>query len=327
MRQTMTEGKAAHWTDAKERGHYWAMRGLVTLYRVSGRALAYPIVTVVVFYFFLTRSSTRRHSAQYLRRVFGRPASLWQVWRHHLTFGRSLMDRISAWMGRFERTDVAFAGHQTLLELQEQRRGAVLLGAHFGNLELCRAVIENDGSLTLNVILHSRNTENFNRVLRSVSDQVQVRLIQVDEVTPATAIMLRERLDRGEFLVLLADRLPPDNQERTLAADFLGDPVQLPAGPFWLALMLGAPVYFLAGYQTENGYEAALEPLYPGGKVARRERDSVCRELVRLYTRTLENCCRRYPFQWFNFFDFWGDDQPRGEPPSSAPSSRSTTDS
>ncbi|MDQ2076971.1 hypothetical protein [Marinimicrobium sp. ABcell2] len=309
----MTEPQSTHWASMKERGHYWGMAFLVVLYRFFGRWLMYPLVGVVVTYFFLTRRSTRRHSAQYLSRALGRPAGLWQVWRHHMAFGANLMERVAAWMGRIQRSDVAFEGHHTLLELQQSKRGAVLLGAHFGTLEMCRAVVENDGSLKLNVIRHGQNTRKFNRVMGNVNRKSQVRLIPLQEITPATAIYLRERLDEGEFVILLADRLPPDNPNRTLRAPFLGSEVQWPAGPFWLALMLGAPVFFIAACHTGFVYQATLKPLYSGGKVPRQERETVCQELLQKYVGVLEGLCHRHPYQWFNFYDYWGDDAPARE--------------
>lgn len=306
----MNDPGQRHWTETKERGNYWAMRILVAVYRVGGRLLLKPLVTLVVLYFFITRPSVRRHSAAYLRRVLGRPPRWRDLWRHQLSFGLALVDRLGAWMGRIRRTDVAFDGHQTMLDLQARSTGAVLLGAHLGNLEMCRAVVTNDGSMKLNVILHNRNTENFNRLIQNVSGQSGIRLIQVDDITPVTAMQLRAKLDQGEFLILLADRLPPGNTGRFIRHPVLGDDVRLPMGPFWLSLMLGAPVYFMAGFATNRGHRAVLEPLYDGGKVARRDRDRVSRELVSSYVHYLERYCRRYPFQWFNFYDYWEDDLP-----------------
>lgn len=300
---------ARAWANASERGHYGAMKLLYWLYRFGGRWLLYPPLALVVFYFYLTRPATRRHSRHYLRRVLGREPGRWRVWRHHWSFGVALLNRLGAWMNRIQRTDVRFPGHQLMLDLQAQKRGAVMLGAHFGNLEMCRAVVENDGSLRLNVILHKAGREKFNRLVRDVSDKAEVRLFQVSEVNPATAMLLKEKLDQGEFLIVLADRLPPVASARSLSAPFLGDEAAFPAGPFWLALMLGAPVYFMAGFTTEKGYEAVMEPLYNGEPVPRREREQVCDRLLKAYIERLEHYCRRYPYQWFNFFDFWGDDR------------------
>ncbi|BFM21751.1 LpxL/LpxP family acyltransferase [Gilvimarinus japonicus] len=298
-----------HWSEARERGSAWGMQLLFSVYRFGGRILVYPVVCIIVSYFYLTRASVRRHSARYLARATGHKARALQVWRHHLAFARALMDRLDAWMGRIQRKDVDFPGHQTLRQLQADKKGGVLLGAHFGNLEMCRAVVENDGSLKLNVILHNANTAKFNKVVERASQRSGVRLIQVDDITPATAMMLKAKLDEGEFLILLADRLPPGNTQRYFSAPFLGAQARFPTGPFWLALLLDAPVFFMAGFDTGSGYRARLVPLREAGRVRRSERDRACQTMLADYIEQLEQLCRAYPLQWFNFFDYWGDER------------------
>lgn len=307
--QHQPEQASNDWATVGERGSYWGMRFLVFLYRWGGHILLYPIMWLVVLYFFITRSATRRYSRLYLTRALGAPVSSWQVWRHHLAFATALLDRVGAWMGKIVRRDVAFAEHQHMEDLQTQRKGAVLLGAHLGNLEMCRAVVEGDGSLVLNVILHSHNTQKFNQLLQRVNPQAQVRLIQVDDITPATAMALRAKLDAGEFIILLADRLPPGNQERYFEQSFLGAPVRFPAGPFWLALLLGAPIYFIVGLRTKTGFKAMLEPLSDGTPVARKMRAQACQVILASYIGKLEQACREHPYQWFNFYDYWRDDE------------------
>ncbi|WP_049721101.1 LpxL/LpxP family acyltransferase [Gilvimarinus polysaccharolyticus] len=308
----MSEPKAQvedGWTDVRERGSLWAMKILFTIYRWGGCYLALPIVYCTVFYFFIRRASTRRHSRYYLQRATGAKPSLWLIWRHHMAFARALLDRLGAWMGRINIDQVSFPDRQTMIDLQAKGRGCILLGTHFGNLEMCRALEENDNKLTLNVILHTGNTENYNALLASASELSSVRLIQVADITPATAIMLKNKLDDGEFLILLADRLPPGNAQRYYTAPFLGTEARFPTGPFWLALMLDAPVFFIAGYDTGNGYNIRIAPLRDAGRVPRTERDDVCQAMLTDYIKELEPLCQTHPLQWFNFFDYWGDER------------------
>ena len=55
-------------------------------------------------------------------------------------------------------------------------------------------------------------------------------------------------------------------------------------------------------------YRVESEPLYLGGRVPRRERDKIVRELVDRYADYLERTCLRVPYQWFNFFEYWEED-------------------
>ena len=59
-------------------------------------------------------------------------------------------------------------------------------------------------------------------------------------------------------------------------------------------------------------YETLLRPLGDAARVPRGEREKRARELLAGYVALLESTCTRLPFQWFNFYDFWGDDAETG---------------
>ena len=59
--------------------------------------------------------------------------------------------------------------------------------------------------------------------------------------------------------------------------------------------------------QGAGRYEVFAERLAERVVLPRRERDERVRELVAVYAARLEHYCLRSPYQWFNFFDYWGD--------------------
>ena len=87
----------------------------------------------------------------------------------------------------------------------------------------------------------------------------------------------------------------------------LGAPAQFPEGPFRLALVLGVPVVLFFGlYQGGGRYRIFLEVL-PESPAARREQRSPAALGVEGYVRRLEHYARAAPYNWFNFYDFWGE--------------------
>jgi predicted LPLAT superfamily acyltransferase len=87
---------------------------------------------------------------------------------------------------------------------------------------------------------------------------------------------------------------------------FLGGRARFPEGPFALAALIGCPLMFATATRvSDRGYRVESEPIYPGGRVPRAERDKVVEEMVRRYALALEATCLRSPHQWFNFFRFW----------------------
>ena len=73
--------------------------------------------------------------------------------------------------------------------------------------------------------------------------------------------------------------------------------------------MLECPVLFALCVGTGPAhYETLLRPIGDAARVPRSEREKRARELLARYVALLESTCTRLPFQWFNFYDFWGDD-------------------
>jgi len=92
---------------------------------------------------------------------------------------------------------------------------------------------------------------------------------------------------------------------------FLGREAPFPVGPFMLAAVSGAPL--IATFSLQIGpatYRFFAEP--PQQLSFRRgvSRESQLRAWVEQYVLQLETLARQYPYQWFNFYDFWD-----GEPP------------
>jgi hypothetical protein len=113
---------------------------------------------------------------------------------------------------------------------------------------------------------------------------------------------------------MLADRTLPGGdgaRSRTVRIPFLGQPAPFPDGPFRLAAMLRRKVVFMAGlYRGGRDYDMRFAELadfsaLPPGPTAR---DAAIRQALEDYVRMLESLCRDAPYNWFNFFDFWGED-------------------
>ena len=301
--------RASQWARTRERGSYQAMRLLVFVYRYGGNLLLSPVLYCVVSYFFVTRRATRRYSRLYLERAMPGRITRWDLWRHQMAFARALMYRIRAWMGKVPEADVDFPQRPELHAMKKRGQGVLFLGAHLGNLDMFRAMVKPGESFVLNILVHTRHARKFNRLLHRINPQTRVNLLQVDQITPETAMLLRSKLDDGEAVVLLADRVPSGTESRHYTTEFLGCQARFPLGPFWLAVLLKVPVFFMTSVYTGSGYKVVVEPLLQDSPpVSRRERASAAQELFNAYVAQLEQLCRRYPLQWFNFYDFWLDD-------------------
>ena len=55
-------------------------------------------------------------------------------------------------------------------------------------------------------------------------------------------------------------------------------------------------------------YRVRSWPIYPGGRVPRRERVAAVHRMIEAYAAVLETAVLEAPYQWFNFFVFWSQD-------------------
>lgn len=305
---------AATWWRVAERGSVWAMRLTVGIYRLLGLRLTTAFIAPVIAYFFLTNRETRRASRQYLQRLYeitGGVAALaraptWRdCFRHYRQFGLTVLDRLVFATGGGDRIQIALHGREHFTRLLERRQGGVLLGAHLGSFDALRALAARAG-IVVHVLMYTRHAERINSVLRKLDPQTAVRVIRIDHSSLDILFRLKECVERGEFVAILGDRVPPGRRPRLRRVPFLGAPAPFPEGPFLLASLLGCPVLFMVALRRHDArYEIFAEVLSERVELPRREREARLEHLISAYAQRIEVYCRQAPYQWFNFYDFW----------------------
>ncbi len=306
----MRDIHSQHWSEHAERGSSLGLRVTVLSYRLLGDRFARALLRPVVGWFFLTGRTAREASLNYLQRLHamhpGAPAPSWpNAFRHMLAFADANLDKLAAWTGRVTLGDIAFDNQSAFETLLASGRGAILLGAHFGNLEMMRALAQLNGIARVNAVVYTDHARRFNAALASATPGFEVNLIQVSSIGPDTAMLLRDKIDRGEHLVIVGDRTPPAENGRVVTVDFLGAPALFPQGPFILAALLECPVYLFVCARDDAGYRVHFEPFAASITLPRGQREKTITEHAQRYADRMAQLCCRMPFQWFNFFDFW----------------------
>jgi len=290
------------------------MRLLLAVYRYGGRWLFRGCLLPVIGFYVVFQRSSYRASRDYLDKMHGansafpRPRA-WHSFYHLWHFGDALLDKLGVWMGRITRQDVVLHNGHIIDELLARKQGALILISHLGNFEICQALSETRPNLRLAVLHHTQNAMKFNRVLNDYNQGSEVELLQVSDIDIALAMQLSEKISTGQFLAIAADRVAVDNMNRSSTVDFLGHPAAFPTGPFVLATALQAPVLTIHCIRREGRYHIHFEYLWQGGVVARRNRDQKIQDMMKTYVQRLEHYCLKAPWQWYNFYPFWGTGQ------------------
>jgi len=301
---------AADWTRQRERSNLFAMRLMRWFAMTAGRRLARVLLHPIALYFLLVNGEARRASRGYLTRVLGRPATLADSYRHIHCFAATVLDRVYLLQGRHDLFEVDGRNLEAIDVSLQTGEGAMVVGAHLGSFEALRATAQGRGARVA-MLMYEDNARLINAALAAVAPGVQIDTIALGR--PGAMLKLRQWLDDGGLAGLLADRTLPTHsgRTRTLRLPFLGDEAPFSDGPFRLAAMLRRRVVFMAGlYHGGNRYELRFVELADFRQVAAAgaDLDALIVAATKRYVTLLEGLCREVPYNWFNFFDFWGAD-------------------
>ncbi len=318
-----TQG-TTHWSQQRESGSGGGVgiQVLLFIHRMFGRAVFRVCLYPVMAWFFVSQRQAREASKTFLVATHRHGATAFRsspTWRdsfrHFYAFGEALLDKLLAWSGRIPNDAIDFPQQDELQRVLRHGRGAVLIGAHLGNLELIRAVA-NQQQLRVQAVYFTENAQQFQAQLQKQNPDVAKNVIAVSDIGPETAMQLRAAIDHGDILVIVGDRTSVKHQERSVLVNFMGRPAPFAIGPWVLAALLECPVYLFFCVREQQRHRVWLESFAtPQLRLQRERREQHLQEIISLYAQRLQEYALRYPLQWFNFYDFWA----VTAPPSSEP--------
>jgi len=268
--------------------------------RLTARALLYP----VTLYFFFRRGPERRASREYLERVLGRRVTAWHVLRHIHCFSCTILDRLFMFSEGFRRFDIRTSGVEELEEAMRKGRGLLLMGSHLGSFDALRVLSHERSDVEVRIVLDVEQNPKLSALLNALNPSLAAGIINARQGGPATAIAIREALDRNAIVALAADRGQPHNAMQ--AASFLGHAAPLPTAPWLLAAALKVPVVLAFGlYRGGNRYDLHFETFSERVSIERRQRTAALGHVLQRFADRLAHYARLAPYNWFNFYDFW----------------------
>ena len=321
LRFFKNKSKANHtipnWSQVTEKGSTISVKLLQTLYLVLGKKVCLLLLHPVSFYYLLFGRKARKSSKEYLARIYHhghllgyrvRPPTLSDSYWHFYEFGANLLNKLSVWNSEICKEDLLWdqKGRSLFYDFLSENQGAVLLSAHYGNIDIGRALI-NSGArpAKVNPLMFKSNAIRFNNLLRDLNSDA-ARAINVEDIGPQTIVQLQEKIKQGEFIAMLADRLTPGAPQRSVKVPFLGKEALFPEGPFLLASMLECPIFTVFFARTDSGaYRIFFRKFSDRLVFPRKRRAEAIKDCVQKYVHSLEEVCHLLPYQWANFYDFW----------------------
>ncbi len=282
-------------------GHFFFYIALRLFGHRGGRALLVPVVLSYVVF------SRKIHgiTGHYLQRRFPGESrrTYWRyTYKNILSFGSVLVDR--GWLGisRDAALQGEFVGYDRLVELVSRGRGLILLTAHVGNWQSALAHL---GGLPVKV--HALMQYDQQAAAKHFFDLQGGgrRPFEIIDADGAFGGMIdaAAALGRGEVVTIMGDRYIKGSSS---VVEFFGKPVRLPDSAYQLASSVQAPVAVLLAAKTGKiSYQLKLWDCFYPTYEKREERDEMLRQCSAHYIKVVEEYLKDYPFQWYNFYDFW----------------------
>jgi len=292
------------WKHRPEGGGWFAIWLIRSIARHLGRRVARLLLGPITLYFLVLRGPERRASIQYLDRVLGHPARLFDGARHIHTFASTILDRVFLLGGREHLFDVDIEGVEQVHAQLDKGQGVLLFGSHLGSFEVLRVLARRRPEYVIRVVMDVAHNPAMTQLLDALDPRIGRNVIDAGQDGPSLMLAIQQALAQGHLVALLVDRVQPG--DGAVQAPFLGFDAPFPRAPWLLASVLKVPVVLAFGlYQGGNRYRLAFEAFSDGLQIARGERESAIAALIRRYAARLEHYARQAPYNWFNFYDFW----------------------
>lgn len=287
------------------------LRLLVQSALLVGRPLTQLMLWPIALYFWVTGGHTRRASHEFLRRVSGGRPPFGSVLRHFHTFAAVSVDRVYLLSGRGSRPRIDARVPDEVLRVLSARRGCLLLVAHLGSFEALRLQGTVRNEAPIRIVLDRQVGRMAMRLLEQLNPRLAAGIIDASRRGPDVVLDIKQALDAGSAVGIMADRARSD--ERAVIVRFLDGRARLPAGPWLIAGALGVPVVLGFGIYERARYHCQLELFADRVILPRSARDAALQDYAQRYAARLEEQARAHPFNWFNFYDYWLNEDGRDE--------------
>lgn len=285
--------------DGKSKGTLLGYQIFVFCIKNLGVRAAYFVLYFVASYYFLFLTKTNRATFYYLHKRQGYPyfKAKRMLFMSYYTFGQTLIDKTAISAGMRNRFTYEFDGINVLMGLLEQKKGAVLISAHIGNFEIAEYFFSDIATdFQIHLVTSDMEHRPIKEYLESIAVKSTVKFIIIKEDL-SHIYEINNALANNELICFTGDRYM--DGVKYITEPFLGQDANFPAGPFLIASRLKVPVVFVYAMKEKN-----LHYHLYAREAEVKHRDE--RALLKVYIQSVESMLKKYPLQWFNYFDFWG---------------------
>lgn len=282
----------------KTDGTSWMHDGLVAVMRIIPLRLIYGFVAVFVVPFYFLFSKGYKPTYHFFRQRLGYSPvkSFFWVYRNFRRFSQIILDRFYMYAGgKFE---FEIDNYHLYQQLASAEPGFMILSAHVGNYEAAGYTLVATKK-RYNALVFSGEAESVMRNRQKMFDETNIRMIPVKD-DMSHIFLMNTALSDGESVSIPSDRVV--SGQKTVTCDFFGAPADFPLGPFVLAAQRDLAVLSIQVMkESAKKYHIFIEQIEGQGNTIREK----AADLAQRYASHIESVVRKYPEQWFNYYEFW----------------------
>lgn len=275
-------------------------KALIVLFKVVPLEVIYAVMALVVPFYMLFNHKGYLAMYHFFRQRLGKGwlGAVGHVYLNHFRFGEVVLDRFATYAGvRFR---LSIDGNEHFLRLNEGEKGFMMLSSHVGNYEQAGYVLKSDRK-SFNALVYSGESATVMDGRNRQFADSNIHMIPV-LADMSHLFLINSILDEGNIVSMPADRC--FGSAKSVGCQFFGAEAQFPLGPFATAVQKEVPA--LAVMVMKEGtrrYRAFVRPLECDTTLPHRQQMAA---LAQNFATTLEETVRRYPHQWYNYYEFWG---------------------
>ncbi|MGY8934183.1 MAG: LpxL/LpxP family acyltransferase [Flavobacteriales bacterium] len=286
--------------DGKSKGAVLGYKIFIFFIQKLGIRAAYVLLYLVALYYFLFSIKGRNASFYYFHKRLGytKLKSFISVYISYYNFGKTIIDKFAISSGLRDKFTFEFDGEHHINEIVKEKKGGILISAHVGNFEIsqyCFTLLDQHSEI--NLVTTDNEHSAIKDYLDSVSLKSSIKFIIIKD-DMSHIFNINNALRNNELVCFTGDRYFEGS--KILKEELLGKETNFPAGVFMLASRLKVPVIFL--YIMK---EPKLHYHFYAEKANFKNREA--QGLLNQYTQSMERKLKKYPYQWFNYYDFWND--------------------
>jgi predicted LPLAT superfamily acyltransferase len=228
---------------------------------------------------------------------YGVIRSVVELYMHYFVFGQTLIDKVALKAGMKDRYSFEFDNYERFLQIIDGSQGVILIGAHVGCWEAGSVFFGNYGK-KINIVMFDVEKQEVREALEKQATESNYKIIPVNQGSLEALLQIKIALNEGEYVCFNGDR--HIDTTTAVSRNFFGGDALFPIGPFRIAAKCRVPVVFYFSMR-----EKGMKYRFMFTEVTEELRNPD--HLLDKYKESLEAIVRKYPRQWFNFYNFWND--------------------